>query len=719
MIKHTLSTVLACAVSMNLSAQSVTDGQTFLDYTFSETCVVACCSSGGYAFADGNIATAYDDETNLILESTSFPTSDPAPGWFDFYYNNDVFFCATQRDNFVGIDLSTYNTISVTAYASEPTIVEFYVGAAAASGGIYGFAASTYNIDVLGTSIPLTMNLGILPITFTKTFTEAEWASWAGKSEIDMFGFVLNDADVTVVIESIQLGSTTVYEDPVCTIPDAILCDDFETYTAGDPVSPGASWWSTWSGAEGGAEDGTVSIEQAYSGANSMLISEGAVVDMLLLLGNQSTGIFDLSWKMYIPDGKKGYINVQSNEVPGSGTPMEVLFGLEDYFVPLPSGQGSLRTPNSDDFNYPVDAWFTVQILFDLDNDVFKILIDDMLVSTDVYSGDLGAIDFYSINADNRYYIDDVLFKSFESVDITYQVDIKYYLYEGAVLNPGDMRMGGNFAALGTALPDWTPSDSACAMVNIDADIWELTVNYPFEAIGQDQLFKFVNGDWGPVGDGEDASTLACGNGFDRSQTVPGMSSSYLWCWESCEACPPLCITPDELVTSDITSNSATISWNEVEGTLGYVFQLRNNLTGVVKRKKVGPAITSVTLGDAFIDPGISYSWTVRTICEDGNTPWGSIQLFTSPLRIGYGELDALIYPNPNNGEFFLQLPSGSGSDFEITITDMVGKVVDRQTIPSQDIATVVPLFLDAEGMYQVIVQSNDAMYVERVILQK
>lgn len=723
-MKILLFSMLLCAGSIFVHGQSVVDGQEFLDYTFSETCVVACCGSGGYAFADGNIELAYDDGTNLIMESKPFTVFEPAPGWFDFYYVNSGGTCSSQRSGLVGIDLSTYNTISVTAFASAPTTVDFYLGAAAASGGIYSVAASTFNIDDAGpggVSLPLSMNLGTTPVTFTKTFTGAAWDSWSGKSEIDMFGFIINNPDVTVTIQSIKLGSVAELgsSDPVCDIPGAILCDNFETYLVGDPVSTGASWWSTWSGVSGGPDEGTVSDEQANSGANSMLISEGGVNDMLLLLGNQSTGIFDLSFEMYIPDGKTGYFNIQQSETPAIAWNMEVLFGLSDFGVPSSSGEGTMTIPSLNDFSYPVDAWFTVQILVDLDNNQSKIFIDENLVSTDVFTGDLGAINFYSIDENNRYYIDDIVFKPFEPVEVTYQVDIKFYLYEGATLNPGDMRMGGNFASLGTALPDWTPSDPACAMVNSEADIWELTVAYPFEAIGENQFFKFVNGDWIPIGDDEDVSTLSCGNGFDRSQTIPGMSTSYLWCWESCDTCPPLCITSDALLTTDITPTSATFSWNEVEGALGYTVQFNNNATGLNKRRKVAPDVTSVTLGDAFIDPGTSYSWTVRTICEAGNTPWGAIQTFSTPFRVGVGELEAVIFPNPNNGAFNLQLPAGSDGDFVITITDMLGRMVQETVYTAQDVVTVVPLVLNAAGMYQVVVQTDNAMWVERVIVQQ
>lgn len=53
-----------------------------------------------------------------------------------------------------------------------------------------------------------------------------------------------------------------------------IFEDDFESYSPNDKVAQAASgFWDTWSGATGGAEDGTVSTDYAASGDHSMRIN--------------------------------------------------------------------------------------------------------------------------------------------------------------------------------------------------------------------------------------------------------------------------------------------------------------------------------------------------------------------------------------------------------------------------------------------------------------
>ena len=93
----------------------------------------------------------------------------------------------------------------------------------------------------------------------------------------------------------------------------AIFEDNIDSYAEG-PVSPNADWWTTWSGTEGGAEDGIVTTEQAASAPNSVLIAEGQTQDIVLLLGNQTSGAYRVQWKEYIPAGATAYFNIQEDE---------------------------------------------------------------------------------------------------------------------------------------------------------------------------------------------------------------------------------------------------------------------------------------------------------------------------------------------------------------------------------------------------------------------
>ncbi len=190
--------------------------------------------------------------------------------------------------------------------------------------------------------------------------------------------------------------------------PDAIICDKFDTYNPAQRLGPQATWWTTWSGTEGGAEDGIVSTEQAFSAPNSFKLvataAAGGPQDVVLNLGNKTSGRYALNWKMYLPNGKEGYYNIQ-NVVPiGAGDwNLDVFFGV--------GGQGNIQIgagASLASFSYPYGQWFDVKHEIDLDNNLMSLTINGTLVKKMSYPKNLGGIDFYGTNGNTLYYVDDV-----------------------------------------------------------------------------------------------------------------------------------------------------------------------------------------------------------------------------------------------------------------------------------------------------------------------
>lgn len=197
----------------------------------------------------------------------------------------------------------------------------------------------------------------------------------------------------------------------------SILIDEnFDGYTAGDLVAQTAGLpWSTWGVAPGGTEDAPVSDEQAYSGTNSLKVTgvaAGGPTDLILRLGNRTTGSYALSWFMYVPSGFGGYFNLQHNEVPGNGSWMaDITFapdGTIDYLVNNVSTAGS----------YVQDEWFSVIMAIDLDAGTGTVAINGIIQytwqTTVPGPSQLGGVDFFAYAggapALPTFYIDDVLF---------------------------------------------------------------------------------------------------------------------------------------------------------------------------------------------------------------------------------------------------------------------------------------------------------------------
>jgi Secretion system C-terminal sorting domain len=188
-----------------------------------------------------------------------------------------------------------------------------------------------------------------------------------------------------------------------------LIDDNFDFYTPG-PMGNQAPWWTTWSGVTGTAEDIQVVTDNFNSAPQSGYIGPGgATPDALLLLGNQSTGQYTVQWQMFVPAGAVGYWNIQEDEAPGIQWNDEFYVGATasgGTFGVITSLQTSLTVP------YPEDQWFLIKHEIDMDASTYSIEVDGApFLTNEFYIGSqLGAIDFFSIDANNEYWVDDVLY---------------------------------------------------------------------------------------------------------------------------------------------------------------------------------------------------------------------------------------------------------------------------------------------------------------------
>ncbi|MDC7995792.1 T9SS type A sorting domain-containing protein [Altibacter sp. HG106] len=194
--------------------------------------------------------------------------------------------------------------------------------------------------------------------------------------------------------------------------------DDIESYAVG-PLNTYP--WDSWDETAGTADDISVTDEEANSGTQSVLIAEGGVIDGLLKLGNKTSDTWGLTFMMYIPSGKSGYFNVQNEETPGVQWNYHVTFnegGSSLGVIIFYDASGTNQGPGAilGTGSYPVDAWFEVSLITDMDSLITQLSIDGALIATTPYTGtQLGAINFYSNEGggeSNRYYIDDAVFET-------------------------------------------------------------------------------------------------------------------------------------------------------------------------------------------------------------------------------------------------------------------------------------------------------------------
>ncbi len=193
--------------------------------------------------------------------------------------------------------------------------------------------------------------------------------------------------------------------------------DDFESYTAGDYLAvSNPDWWTTWSDDPGSAEDAVISADEAASGVNSVYVS--GTNDMVLKLGNKTSGMYWVDFNFFVPEGMAGYYNIQHYEAPG------VEWAFEIYFKDDGTGFMNAGGAEAATFTYTQGVWFTIENMIDLNNDWAQVYFDGELIYEWQFSlqaqGEpgqlqLGGVNFFAgaeTGETPEYYFDDVSFEA-------------------------------------------------------------------------------------------------------------------------------------------------------------------------------------------------------------------------------------------------------------------------------------------------------------------
>jgi hypothetical protein len=199
----------------------------------------------------------------------------------------------------------------------------------------------------------------------------------------------------------------------------ALYEDDFESYTLGSYLAvSNPTWWTTWSGAPGGTEDAKISNEQSLSPTQSVKVD--GVTDLILKLGDKTSGKYEVVFHYFIPTGYGAYYNFQHFESPGIEWAFEVYFGA--------TGSAYLNAGGNQvaNFNFPHDQWITLDNIIDLDKDSAVLKVDNVQIYKWQYSlqasggagtKQLGGIDFYAgapTGETPMYYFDDLVFSELQ-----------------------------------------------------------------------------------------------------------------------------------------------------------------------------------------------------------------------------------------------------------------------------------------------------------------
>jgi len=170
------------------------------------------------------------------------------------------------------------------------------------------------------------------------------------------------------------------------------------------------------------------------------------------------------------------------------------------------------------------------------------------------------------------------IFKKY--INLSFTVDITNYLAEGYKVDTGGIRIGGNFADLGSNLPNWMPLSPLCKLTRQGiTNKWSITVAVPSASVRKQLLFKFVNTSWGQNEGLEPGSGLiggSCGlsdgsGDFNRFLNIPTADSVVTYCWDQCSLCNTSATLPTIITGTfgSVTSNSVVLNNNNLTASGG------------------------------------------------------------------------------------------------------------------------------------------------------
>ena len=250
-----------------------------------------------------------------------------------------------------------------------------------------------------------------------------------------------------------------------------IFSDNFDSYAAGSYLGPQSTTWSTWSGAEGGAEDVTITNNNANSAPNSIYLASSAASggpqDVVLKFGQTyNSGIFTLQSDFFINSGKNAYFNIQGSATIGQ------LWALN---VNMDAGQVSIddgNTPNLAVGSYTDATWFNLKIEANLTLHVWKAYINNVLIGTWMNGvNTVASADFFPVQ-NSQYFVDNVSF------------DHQTYTLPNLNAMISTVNMGGEIAGQNVTPSVTILNAGATAITSFNVNLNYNGVNYPSSVTG-------------------------------------------------------------------------------------------------------------------------------------------------------------------------------------------------------------------------------------------
>ncbi|MFT5581775.1 MAG: hypothetical protein ACI9G9_001035 [Psychromonas sp.] len=182
-----------------------------------------------------------------------------------------------------------------------------------------------------------------------------------------------------------------------------------------------------------------------------------------------------------------------------------------------------------------------------------------------------------------------------------------------------------------------------------------------------------------------------------------------------------VCFAPSDLTATNIGDRDAGLAWTENGTSTNWDIEVLPSGTPATGT----PTTASVTTNPYQVmglTPGTGYDYYVRAICTSDKSFWVGPYAFNSTTGIEElnASIEALIFPNPNQGEFTLELSGTQIENLEILVVDLNGKVVfrDISNPVSSEVSKSINLENISKGLYQVVIKTDKGSIHKKVSIK-